>query len=510
MKKYLFGIGLLFIFVLVPAISQAATLEEIQVLQDLVASFQAQLRAVQNTPHSCPSTPTALKLGSRGREVTNLQGYLMARGYLFFNQPTAYPTDYFGLLTQAAVIQWQEDNNIYPADGIYDPVDIEKLGEVCGTDAIKVLSPNNDGVWVRGTVQTITWQDKTPVKSCGTGVNCTISNEKFYDIKLVPNYRSCNVSHSLCQMFSYVKPYVLAIKGVNLKTGNFSLPWTVGESLEPSRSIPDGLYIVQVCEVNSDSICDSSDSYVEIVSKDLSQNQNISIDSVSGPTTLAVGQTGTWQVNIVAPTTTNINYSVDWAFPNDSPFALPSFSKAVNKSTTGNFFTFSHAYPKAGTYTVNFYFDNGIICFNYPCAARLETFTSLTVEVTDLKTPTITLLSPNGRETWEKGTVHTIKWQDMTSRPGATSERSYSLKLIQDYPPCHGVVCPVYPYLTEYWIASEVNAMVSMDSYNWSVGKVLDTNELVPGGRYTIKVCRTDSPGAPICDSSDNYFNVGF
>ena len=41
-------------------------------------------------------------------------------------------------------------------------------------------------------------------------------------------------------------------------------------------------------------------------------NSSITINSVSGPNSLNVGQTGTWQVNATAPSGSNLTYSVDW------------------------------------------------------------------------------------------------------------------------------------------------------------------------------------------------------
>lgn len=103
----------------------------------------------------------------------------------------------------------------------------------------------------------------------------------------------------------------------------------------------------------------------------------ITIDSVSGPTSIGLNQTGTWQVKVTAPTNTNLTYSVDWGenrvYPHTS---VGSALGQVNQTST-----FTHAYTQPGTYTVRFMVDNGIVCIAAPCTARKSAETSLTVVV---------------------------------------------------------------------------------------------------------------------------------
>lgn len=63
--------------------------------------------------------PTSdLKLGDQGPAVVALQSKLIASGHL----DIATPTDYFGPLTQAALIKYQQANGITPANGVYGPL----------------------------------------------------------------------------------------------------------------------------------------------------------------------------------------------------------------------------------------------------------------------------------------------------------------------------------------------------------------------------------------------------
>jgi peptidoglycan hydrolase-like protein with peptidoglycan-binding domain len=102
----------------------------------------------------------------------------------------------------------------------------------------------------------------------------------------------------------------------------------------------------------------------------------ITIKSVSGPTSISVGLTGTWQVEVTAPTNTNLTYAVDWGDNTASPQASgSSVSNVINQSST-----FTHAYSQAGTYTVRFTVDNGVRCIKAPCNTGLVQ-TSMTVVV---------------------------------------------------------------------------------------------------------------------------------
>lgn len=128
--------------------------------------------------------------------------------------------------------------------------------------------------------------------------------------------------------------------------------------------------------------------------------------------------------------------------------------------------------------------------------------------------PSITVLSPNGGESWQKGTIQTIKWQDNITYPPCPTVplcnapavvRSYDIKLAPYYPPCIvGVPCSAYPYNAPYTIAKSVAGL----SYNWNVGVVFLSDDLlskVSDGSYTVQVCRS---GTDTCDYSNSYFKI--
>lgn len=146
---------------------------------------------------------------------------------------------------------------------------------------------------------------------------------------------------------------------------------------------------------------------------------------------------------------------------------------------------------------------NGCISCSSPCPETLS----------------ITVLSPNGGETWQLGTIKTIKWQDNTPVPlcGISSTgvsptcgfapRIYDIKLTQPKaycPPCAaGTLCSACLAPIPYTIAKSISGY----SYSWGVGKVINDyiSTPVPEGAYTVQICQT---GTSNCDSSDSYFKI--
>ncbi|MCX6718608.1 MAG: peptidoglycan-binding domain-containing protein [Candidatus Staskawiczbacteria bacterium] len=110
--------------------------------------------------------------------------------------------------------------------------------------------------------------------------------------------------------------------------------------------------------------------------------QNITINSVSGPNSLNVGQTGTWTVNATAPSGTNLTYRAAWG---EYDGYMGISSQAIPTGLINQTGTFTHSYANAGTYTATFIVYSGYNCVNYSTGALnsacSSTQTSLTVVV---------------------------------------------------------------------------------------------------------------------------------
>src|SRR3989338_5042903 len=159
-------------------------------------------------------------------------------------------------------------------------------------------------------------------------------------------------------------------------------------------------------------------------------------------------------------------------------------------------------------------------------ASSASQTTEQTYLLTVSGTTPITVLSPNGGETWQKGTTQTIKWQDNTTYPPCREfapciippQKFYDIKLASYSPPCTGPVACITYTPRPYTIAKSVGG----NSYSWSVGRVLDINlpgsgggttsnvsqDIItaPDGSYIVQVCQSGAETP--CDSSDSYFKI--
>ena len=132
-------------------------------------------------------------------------------------------------------------------------------------------------------------------------------------------------------------------------------------------------------------------------------------------------------------------------------------------------------------------------------------------------TQSIKVLTPNGGESWKRGTIQGIQWQDprwvgavpesTSSYPQSASSYYVDIFLKLYYLPCilgnNLMSCPGQPDRAPYTIAKSV---LSRGLYNWTVGKVLDLTSDIPGdGYYLVTICQS---GTSVCDSSNEYFNI--
>lgn len=94
---------------------------------DLVAADFALATVVVAAAPGFPNTGLVrdLKLGINGADVKALQQYLNTHGYVIAKSGSGslgYETNYFGVLTQRALIKFQKDKGIKPAVGYFGPI----------------------------------------------------------------------------------------------------------------------------------------------------------------------------------------------------------------------------------------------------------------------------------------------------------------------------------------------------------------------------------------------------
>ncbi len=133
MKKYLIGSAIALSLVIgvgaqsASALTQAEASAIISALS-LNAAQAAAIQALVSAPAvttSAPSFTRSLTVGSTGSDVSALQQWLVANGYLTMPAGTAY--GYFGGLTKNAVAAYQAHEGISPAVGYFGPLTIAHL-----------------------------------------------------------------------------------------------------------------------------------------------------------------------------------------------------------------------------------------------------------------------------------------------------------------------------------------------------------------------------------------------
>jgi hypothetical protein len=142
---------------------------------------------------------------------------------------------------------------------------------------------------------------------------------------------------------------------------------------------------------------DSETSSVPIASS----STNLVINGISGPTTLIIGQNGTWTINASDSVSNNLSYGVTWGDEGKGGNYPPNYDVSLAGSKSPSF---SHSYQNSFEYTIDFVAkdDKG----NY---AR----TSFPVNIKTSLASAITITSPIGGEIWRIGETHNITWNSV-------------------------------------------------------------------------------------------------
>ncbi|MEY3783835.1 MAG: trimeric autotransporter adhesin [Candidatus Parcubacteria bacterium] len=125
-------IALLLVGVTLPSsVALAATTADLQAqIQDLLAQIavlQSKLGVTVPAVSTCKVINTDLTIGSRGSSVTDLQNFLISRGYNI----KAGATGYFGGQTQQALAHFQAGQNVFPAVGYFGPLTRARMQNIC-------------------------------------------------------------------------------------------------------------------------------------------------------------------------------------------------------------------------------------------------------------------------------------------------------------------------------------------------------------------------------------------
>jgi peptidoglycan hydrolase-like protein with peptidoglycan-binding domain len=111
------------------------------------------------------------------------------------------------------------------------------------TSSLSVVTPNGNEVWYKNQKQNISWRYSNPV----------FSGHDRLDITLEPYVPACQ---GVCPMYMLmIKSYTL---GIDVPAASSTFSWLVGSTLDLDRTIPEGMYRIQICVSHTD-VCDVSD-----------------------------------------------------------------------------------------------------------------------------------------------------------------------------------------------------------------------------------------------------------
>jgi len=168
------------------------------------------------------------------------------------------------------------------------------------------------------------------------------------------------------------------------------------------------------------------------------------INSVSGPTNLVVGQTGTWTVN--ANSSSSLTYGVIWG---DEGIGCISNCDEIPFNLHGQqSSTFSHVYQNSEVEDVSFYVKDS----SGQIASK-----NISVNVKSSVNASLQITSPIGGETWHVGETHNITWQ-------ATGVKSILVDLIGYYNGKPNFTMPISGTLP-----------ASSGSFSWTINDQLDS-----------------------------------
>lgn len=132
---------------------------------------------------------------------------------------------------------------------------------------------------------------------------------------------------------------------------SFVVPEDMGRYCPPWRNCTDIAYAVTPGEYNvriQNGTRTSNVVHFE-VTDDTNQDEPLAINGVSGPADLAVGEEGSWTLDVASQGEGNLQYSVKWGDENWSPLRFLSLEDTTQSSAT-----FTHTYNGEGTYHPEF------------------------------------------------------------------------------------------------------------------------------------------------------------
>lgn len=271
-------------------------------------------------------------------EVTDLQNFLVTQGY--FNTYNV-GTGHFGPITLKAVMQFQAAQSL-PTTGFVGPLT---------RASIQSISCSNNGNPPPSSSMRI--NSITPT-SGATGTSVSITGYGFTDSNtiLFNGYlaaRNVPISSTIAMGIAcFINTPCHNI----IQTLTFNVPSSLSANCLAGSACPlyavlvtPGQYNVTVQNTNGT----SNGTNYTVTSG--TSNNSLSINGLDAPSSLSIGQSGTWTLHVTAGSNSgNLHYSVVWGDETSSPTSI----MASQSGSVQNSSTFTHTYQRSGTYSPTF------------------------------------------------------------------------------------------------------------------------------------------------------------
>ncbi|HUC31565.1 MAG TPA: peptidoglycan-binding domain-containing protein [Candidatus Paceibacterota bacterium] len=302
-------------------------------LQAQIAALLAQIQTLQAQLNSTGSTTTTgtattydftsdLTVGSTGAQVTELQQFLINKGYL---TAVSAPTGYFGALTQAALGKFQAAVGISPTAGYFGPKTMAYMNSLSSssTTTTTTTTTTTSGSLPAGCTSS-TGYSPTTGASCATGTTTVVAPSTGLQVSLASSNPAAGSLISSAGSGSGRVP-VLAF---NLTAGNSGAVTVSALSFQQegvlSESAISGAYLIQNGQV--------------VAQYSSLNNDTLSFNGLQ--LSIPAGQTETYELAI--------NIAGGLSAGNTTSFALPAASDVTAWDTNNNAITPAGSFPLNG------------------------------------------------------------------------------------------------------------------------------------------------------------------
>ncbi|HZS43177.1 MAG TPA: peptidoglycan-binding protein [Candidatus Paceibacterota bacterium] len=279
----------------------------------------------------------------------------------------------------------------------------------------------------------------------------------------------------------------------NQKILTFTVPQWAGYYCAPGMACPaiavqitPGTYAVSVVNANGTS------NAVNFLVTSASSTTGAApvINGLSGPTTLTIGQTGTWTVNARDPQNGTLTYSVDWGDTSAQCTSYASCGASQNSAAAQaagqQSSSFTHSYNVSGTYNVSFTVRN---------SSGQTAKTSTTVYVSSYSgggnhvQPYVSYISPSAGPNGTQVTLYGSGFDNYGNKINFGNYEVYSLNNINSYDAA--TLTFNIPYSDDY--------SCQHTSPSCSI-----SNHVIPAGNYNVSVTNSGGTSNSVVYSKTN------